>query len=142
MAVHAPDSPAVAVLVPVTVTIGDTELELGAVRVEPGARPAQVRAAVANLLRTSAHLAATGPDGGPEWPRQAWWTGDTVTLPGSVARGTVVQVDRNRRRYLVDSGRGPLVPVAWSAVDRLASPSKLPADAVVASVLAYGATGE
>lgn len=125
--------------VPVTVTVGDVELELGAVRIEPGARPAQVRAAVANLFRTSASAVQSNRD---TWPRQAWWVGDTVTLPGSVARGTVVQVDRGNKRYMVDTGRAALVPVPWSAVDRLASPSRLPVDAVVASVLAYGATSE
>lgn len=126
--------------VPVTITVGDTELELGAVRIEHPARPAQVRAALANLLRTTAGVVQHNRD---SWPRQALWVGDTVTMPGSVARATVVQVDRAARRYLVDSGRGALVPLPWAAVDRLASPSRLPVDVVVAAVLAHhGATGE
>lgn len=124
---------------PVVVQLGGVEVHLGRITVDVPPRHGQIAATVANLFRTAAATIA-GADR-HEWPRQAWHVHDSVPLPGSVARGTVVQVDAANKRYIVDTGRG-LVPVLWSAVDTSAArASFVPAtiDAAVASVLAHNA---
>jgi hypothetical protein len=106
------------VAMPVTLTVGDVELHLGTVNVELPARQGQGAAALAALLRGVAEVVAGQRHG---WPRQHWWVGDSVKLPGSVARGRVVQVDERAKTYLVDVGRTLPVVVRWSQVDPLAS---------------------
>jgi len=104
---------------PVRLVVGDVELRLGTVAVELPARRGQGAAALANLLRAAAEVIAGRRH---NWPRQAWWVGDDVRLPASVARGRVVQVDQHAKSYLVDvGGRRRPVRVLWSEVDPVAA---------------------
>lgn len=104
---------------PVRLVVGDVELHLGTIAVELPVRRAQSAAALANLLRAAAEVVAGRRH---NWPRQAWWVGDDVRLPASLARGRVVQVDQHHKTYLVDvPGRRDPVRVLWSEVDPVAA---------------------
>lgn len=133
-----PVRPPAVVKVPVKIMVGDTELDLGTMHVETRAAASSARAALGNLLDSAAHIVRRNPDG---WPRQLWWVGENVPLPGSLARGTVVQIDQRAKRYLVDTGKTKPVPVLWSEVDPLASHCALTLDAVIDAVESYGRTG-
>lgn len=121
--------------VPVRVVVGDTVVDLGTMRVEPRAVASSVRAALGNLLDSAAHVVRHNPE---KWPRQVWWVGDEVPLPGSLDRGVVIQVDQANKRYLVDTGKTKPVPVRWSEVDPMASHCSLTLGAVLAAVESYG----
>ncbi|GLY55201.1 hypothetical protein [Lentzea sp. NBRC 102530] len=123
-------------VVPITLMIGNTAVSLGNLQVPLHARtddelvtdgPRLVdhaaRSALANLFRTAAAVIEEKTHG--QWPRQAWWVGDRVPLPGSRDHGVVVQVDTRNRRYFVDTGKTKPVPVRWGQVDRLAAPCSL-----------------
>lgn len=118
--------------VPVKLVIGDQVLQLGRLGVAVPTRAGQIPASLANLLRAAADDLVGSRHG---WPRQTWYIGDSVQLPASVARGTVVQVDSRRKHYLVDTGRGRQVEVSWHEVDRPTSTSELKAAAAVAATL-------
>jgi hypothetical protein len=112
---------------PVRLVVGDVELRLGTVAVELPARRGQGAAALANLLRAAAEVIAGRRH---NWPRQAWWVGDDVRLPASVARGRVVQVDQHAKSYLVDVGGRRPVRVLWSEVDPVAAREQVDPNAV------------
>jgi len=108
--------PPITAPVPVELRIGDYTLKLGELRA-PGRRYRDPRPLLelANLLRLAAEAC-----GGHRhaWPRQRWYVGDKVRLPGAVAHGVVAQVDVRAKTYLVDLGWFGVVSLAWSEVDQ------------------------
>lgn len=103
--------------VPIRIRIGSAQVHLGDLVLAHARGGRDLPAQLANLLRAAADALTGGhPDG---WPRQRWYPSDHVQLPGSVAHGTVVQVDTRAKTYRVDVGAvaGP-VTVSWSDVDQ------------------------
>lgn len=105
--------------VPVTIQLGTGEarsdIGLGDLVLPVPLPEGELARQLGNLLRAAADAISTHRHG---WPRQRWHRGDQVKLPGSLAHGTVVQVDVLNKHYLLDLGSRGLARVSWQQVDK------------------------